>query len=117
MKTSQILSAVVVALLAASGAAHAEEYDGVHALTNQRTRAEVRTEAVVAAHSADPYAEGASSAPVVIVSSANRGDVRAAAVTKSHDLNGTLDARAFYNSVVPAQFKKATVNSPRQAAL
>ena len=40
MKTSQIIAAATLSLLAAAGA-QAETYDGVHALTSGNSRAEV----------------------------------------------------------------------------
>ena len=55
MTASKILSAVAVALMAVAGAAHAESYDGVHQLTSVASRADVAGQAVVAAHSANPY--------------------------------------------------------------
>ena len=45
MKTSKILAAAALSLLAAAGA-QAETYDGVHALTSQRARAKSTSEAV-----------------------------------------------------------------------
>ena len=96
MTASKLLSAISVALLAAAGAAHAESYDGVHALTNSVSRAEVSSQAVVAAHSADPYATGANAGPArVIASSTSRQAVRAEAVAAAHSDNPYADG---YNS-------------------
>ena len=66
MTASKILSAVAVALMAVAGAAHAETYEGVHQLTSAASRADVAGQAVVAAHSANPYATGANAGPAPI---------------------------------------------------
>ncbi|MEJ8845700.1 alpha/beta hydrolase [Variovorax rhizosphaerae] len=118
MKTSNIIAAAAIALFAAAGA-HAETYEGVHPLTNQRSRAEVAAEATVAAHSANPYADGANDSVVAATNgTVDRGVVRAEAVAKAHDPFASLDRRAFYRDTVPAQYNK--VRRPaeqRQAAL
>jgi hypothetical protein len=85
MTASKLLSAISLALLAAAGAAHAETYEGVHQLTSAASRADVASQAVVAAHSANPYATGANAGPAqVIVSSTSRAAVRAEAVAAAH---------------------------------
>ena len=85
MTASKLLSAISLALLAAAGAAHAETYEGVHQLTSAASRADVANQAVVAAHSANPYATGANAGPAqVIVSSTSRAAVRAEAVAAAH---------------------------------
>jgi hypothetical protein len=85
MNASKILSAVAVALMAVAGAAHAESYDGVHQVTSAASRADVAGQAVVAAHSANPYATGADAGPAqVIASSTSRAAVRAEAVAAAH---------------------------------
>ena len=109
MKTSKIIAAAALAILAAAGA-QAETYDGVHALTSQRARAEVSSEAVVAAHSVNPYAEGVSSVPApTLVASTDRARVRAEAVAAAHDPLQSLDRKAFVNSVIPAQYTKGSL--------
>jgi hypothetical protein len=65
MTASKILSAVAVALMAVAGAAHAETYEGVHQLTSAASRAEVASQAVVAAP--------------IVASTVDRATVRAAA--------------------------------------
>jgi hypothetical protein len=67
MTASKLLSAISIALLAAAGAAHAESYDGVHQLTSAASRADVASQAVVAAHSANPYATGANAGPAQVI--------------------------------------------------
>jgi predicted secreted protein len=114
MKTSKILAAAALSILAAAGA-QAETYEGVQALTSQRARAEVTGEAVVAAHSANPYAEGSSSVPApAVLASTDRARVRAEAVAASHDPTWNLDRKAFFNSVIPAEYTKGSLAVRRQ---
>ena len=117
MKSSKILAAAALSILAAAGA-QAETYDGVHALTSQRARAEVAAEAVVAAHSADPAAEGASSgvAPA-LVAGTDRARVRAEAVATAHAPNQNLRREGYFNSEVPAAYQKPVLRFTRQASL
>ncbi|MEJ8810828.1 alpha/beta hydrolase [Variovorax ureilyticus] len=76
MKTSKIIAAAAVSLLAAIGA-QAETYEGVQAPVSANSRSEVRAKAVVVAHSDAPYAESVPSrviaTPVGLVA---RGTVR-----------------------------------------
>jgi hypothetical protein len=109
MKTSNLLVAAAVALFAAAGA-QAETYDGVHALTHQRTRADVTAEATVAAHSPNPYAEGANEGVISVVNGdVDRGAIRAEAVAKSHDPFASLDRRAFYRDTIPTQYTNGSL--------
>ena len=87
MKTSKIIAAAALSLLAAVGA-QAETYEGVHAPVSANSRVEVKSQAVVAAHSENPYAEGVSSrvAPA-LTASTDRAGVRAEAVAASHSAN------------------------------
>ena len=87
MKTSKIIAAAALSLLAAVGA-QAETYEGVHAPVSANSRVEVKSQAVVAAHSENPYAEGVSSrvAPA-LAASTDRAGVRAEAVAASHSAN------------------------------
>ncbi len=116
MKTSKIIAAAALALFAAAGA-QAETYEGVHALTSSASRAEVQAQAVTAAHSDNPYAEGANSGVQVVASTADRAVVRSEAVASAHNPLQSLDRRAFYRDQVPAQYRKAKVSFTRQAAL
>jgi len=79
MKTSRLLTAVALATLFAAGA-HAEQYQGVLQFDSSASRADVRAQAVVAAHGDDPYREGAHAgvAPQ-LVRDADRAGVRAQA--------------------------------------
>ena len=116
MKTSNILAAAAFSLLAVAGA-HAETYQGVLNLTSVRTRADVNAEAVVAARSANPYAEGVSSrvAPV-LTASVDRNTVRAEAYAKAHAPNQNVRVESFANSIVPAQYTNGSLKV-RQASL
>ena len=87
MKTSNIIAATALSLLAAAGA-QAETYDGVHAPVSANSRADVRAQAMVAARSENPYAEAVSSrvAPVMTAST-GRTAVRNEAVAAAHGTN------------------------------
>ena len=116
MKTSKILAAAALSLLAAAGA-HAEIYDGVHALTSANSRAEVTAQAAVAARSANPYAEGYSSGVTTIASTRDRSSVREEAVAAAHAPNQNVRRESFAGSVIPPQFGGARISTTRQAAL
>lgn len=77
--TTRLLAAVAFALMAATGTAHAEEYQGVQQASAQRSRADVAAEAVAAAHAADQNVTRGSRGTDNFKSSVNRADVRAAA--------------------------------------
>lgn len=98
--------------LVVAGSAAAETYEGVHPLTTERARADVVAEAVVAAHSPDPYAEGASSgvAPMLQFPTSRRL-VQAEAVKTAQAPNQNLDAKAFFNSEIPPQYNNSAVNT------
>jgi hypothetical protein len=117
MKTSQIIAAASLSLLAAAGA-QAETYDGVHALTSGNSRAEVSAQAAVAARSANPYAEGYGNGVTAIASTRDRSSVRNEAVAAAHRPNQNVRIESFANSVVPPQFTgPRTSSTTRQAAL
>ncbi|KIQ25621.1 helicase SNF2 [Variovorax paradoxus] len=115
MTASKILSAVAVALMAVAGAAHAETYDGVHQLTSAASRADVASQAVVAAHSANPYATGANAGPApVFVSSVSRGAVRAEAVAAAHSADPYAEGASA--GVAPLVASTVDRNAVRAAA-
>ena len=118
MNASKILSAVAVALMAVAGAAHAESYEGVHPLTSAASRADVAGQAVVAAHSANPYATGANAGPAqVIVSSASRSAVRAEAVAAAHSADPYAEgASAGAAPVVASTVDRNAVRAAARAA-
>jgi hypothetical protein len=80
MKLSHIAVAASLSMLALTQV-HAEQYQGVLQFHSAASRADVNAQATVAAHSPNPYREGASSgvAPV-FVSQVDRAGVRAEAV-------------------------------------
>ena len=116
VKTSNCLAAATLSILAAA-CAHAETYDGVHPPTTVNSRTDVNAQAVTAAHSANPYADGYSAgvAPAM-AASADPAAVLAEAVAAAHRPNQTTPREAFVNSVVPSQYSAAP-SAPRQAAL
>jgi hypothetical protein len=115
MNASKILSAVAVALMAVAGAAHAESYDGVHQLTSAASRADVAGQAVVAAHSANPYATGADAGPAqVIASSTSRAAVRAEAVAAAHSADPYAEGAS--SGVAPIVASTVDRNAVRAAA-
>ena len=114
--TSKIIAAAAVALFAAAGA-QAETYEGVQQITNSSvSRAEVQAGAVQTAKAGNVYGDATYGADQTFVSTADRGAVRAQAVAAAHDPLQNLDRKAFVNSEVPAQYKRA-VEVRRQAAL
>jgi hypothetical protein len=114
--TSKIIAAAAVALFAAAGA-QAETYEGVLQITDSTvSRAEVQAGAVQAAKAGNLYADGAFGADEPFVSTASRSAVRAEAVAAAHDPLQNLDRKAFVNSEVPAQYKRAA-DIRQQAAL
>lgn len=107
MNASKIIAAAALSLLAAVGA-QAETYQGVAQPVSANSRAQVKAEAVVAARSDNPYAEGygASVAPVV-VGSADRSAVRADAVVAAHSVNPYADG---YEASVAPTVASSTVD-------
>ena len=118
MTASKLLSAISIALLAAAGAAHAETYDGVHQLTSAASRADVSSQAVVAAHSANPYATGADAGPAqVFVSSTSRAAVRAEAAVAARSENPYAEgATSRVAPVLASGVDRATVRAAARAA-
>ena len=117
MKTSKIIAAAALSILAAAGA-HAETYEGVHQLTSANSRADVAAEAVVAARSSNVNADIESSRSAQLVASTvDRATVRAEAVAAAHAPNQNLRSEAFAGSVVPSQFNGERAFTTRQAAL
>ncbi|WP_038210711.1 hypothetical protein [Xenophilus azovorans] len=116
MKTSKIIAAAAVSLLAAVGAAQAEEYQGVLSIDSTYSRAEVQQQAIAAARQGDVYGEaagGALSAPVV--GQKDRATVRAEAVAAAHNPTSNLDAKAFVNSQIPEQYTNGSLAQRRAA--
>lgn len=87
MKTSKIIAAAALSLLAAAGA-QAETYEGVQPLVSANSRATIQAEAVTAAHRADPYSDGAESGVQALVASTTpRSAVRDQGVAAAHSAN------------------------------
>ena len=100
MNRKSILAVGALLILAAAGA-QAETYDGVHPLTHDASRAQVRAEAVVAAHSPDPYADGFDAGvPETISSDIARTMVRQEAVVAAHSPDPYADG---FDAGVPMQ--------------
>lgn len=99
MNRKSILAVGALLVLVAAGA-QAETYDGVHPLTHGASRAQVRAEAVVAAHSPDPYAEGFDAGvPAATASDVARATVRSEAVVAAHSPDPYADG---FDAGVPA---------------
>jgi hypothetical protein len=118
MTASKLLSAISIALLATAGAAHAESYDGVHQLTSAASRADVAGQAVVAARSGNPYADGANQGPVqLIASTTSRAAVRAEAVAAAHSENPYAEGvTSRVAPVLASGLDRSTVRAAARAA-
>lgn len=118
MNTKQLIaiSAAAFAMLGAAGA-HAETYEGVHAITSSASRADVQAAAVAAARNGNPYADGVGEGVVAINSTLDRSAVHDQAVATAHDPLQSLDRRAFYRDQVPSAYNKPSVSFTRQAGL
>ena len=117
MKTSKIIAAAVLSILAAAGA-QAETYDGVLTVRSTLSRAEVDSQAVATARVGNPYAEAANAGvQPVLTASADRARIQAEAVATAHSPNQNLDRKAFVNSSIPAAYLKPTVSFTRNAGL
>ncbi|MGJ7510433.1 helicase SNF2 [Variovorax sp. GT1P44] len=117
MKTSKIIAAAALTLLAAAGA-QAETYEGVHPLVSANSRATVRAEAVTAARADNPYADGAESGlPAVIVSSVGRPTVRSQAVAAAHSADPYAEgANAGVAPIVASTVNRDAVRAEARAA-
>lgn len=120
----KILSAAAVALLAATGAAHADSYNpygddagaGVTTVNSLRSRAEVQAEAVATARIGNPYSDGAFAGVTQVAGTSNvdRNAVRAQAVAAAHNPTQNLDSKAFVNSRIPEQYTNGSLAIRRQ---
>ena len=118
MNASKLLSAVAVALMAVAGAAHAETYEGVQQVNSTVSRADVASQAVIAARGANPYATGANAGPAqVFVSSTSRAAVRAEAAVASRSENPYAEgASSRVAPVLASGVDRATVRAAARAA-
>ncbi|MET3497350.1 alpha/beta hydrolase [Variovorax boronicumulans] len=119
MNTKQLLAVSAAALaMLGTAAAHAETYEGVHAITSAAARADVQAEAVAAARSGNnTYSDAAAEGVATVNSIRDRSAVREEAVATAHDPLQSLDKRAFYRDQVPSAYNKPTVSFTRQAGL
>lgn len=117
MKSNRILAAAVLSLLAIAGA-QAENYDGVHPLTHSASRAEVKAQAVVAAHSANPYAEGYDAGPAApIASEVARTEVKQEAVVAARSADPYAEGYdAGVPQVIASDLNRSTVRAQAAAA-
>lgn len=117
MNTRNIIAVAALSLLATVGA-QAETYNGVHPLVSANSRADVQAQAVVAARSANPYADGANSGPAqVIAGNVDRSVVRAQAVAAAHAPNPYADGYDAGNAFVAnSTVDRAAVRAEARAA-
>jgi hypothetical protein len=102
MKTSKIIAATALSLLAAAAGAQAENDTGTLQVHSVRTRAEVHAEAVAAAHSPfDPNAEAALSIARPLPGLTDRSVVRAEAVAAARARNRNFENSGVVNSAIP----------------
>ncbi|WP_038211842.1 hypothetical protein [Xenophilus azovorans] len=117
MKTSKIIAVAAVSLLAAVGAAQAEEYQGVLSVDSTYSRAEVQQQAIAAARQSNAYGEAAGDAlRAQMAGQLDRATVRAEAVQAAHNPTSNLDAKAFVNSQIPEQYTRGSL-AHRSASL
>lgn len=120
----KILSAAAVALLAATGAAHADSYNpygddagaGVTSVNSLRSRAEVQAEAVATARVGNPYSDSAYAGVTQVngSSTVDRNATRAQAVAAAHDPLQNLDRKSYVNSTIPSQYTNGSLAVRRQ---
>ena len=112
MKVKSLATIALVSILAAAGA-QAETYDGVHPLTSQASRSAVRSGAVLAAHSPDPYDDGADAGPPErFVSTVSRSTERAQAVEAAHSPDPYADG---FDAGVPSTISSDTTRAAVRA--
>ena len=100
MKTSTVLTVAAISTLLAFSAS-AEQYQGVLTLKSSTSRAEAQSDAVSAAHSADPYREGASNGPTSVFSGRrDRATVRSEALAAA--IAGNIYADGSFAGVAPS---------------
>ena len=117
MNTRNILAAAALSLLATVGA-QAETYNGVHPLVSANSRAEVQAQAVAAARSDNPYADGATAGPAqVLVGNIDRATVRSQAVAAARSDNPFGESYASgVASLTGSTLDRATVRAEARAA-
>ena len=99
MKTSHILAAAALTLLAATGA-QAETYDGVQTVNSVRSRSEVNAEAVATASAPDQNVVRGSRGAETVAVSGDRAKVRAEAVRAASAPDQNVTSGSRFNSKV-----------------
>ena len=94
MHISKFLS--ISALFIGAAAAHAETYDGVHAVTSANSRRATVEAGVNLGHGGDPYAEAASGGVTVSMGKNDRASVRSGAVAAAHAMGANQEALAVH---------------------
>ena len=120
----KILSAAAVALLAATGAAHADSYNpygddagaGVTTVNSLRSRTEIQAEAVNTAKAGNVYGDAAYAGVTHVNgdSTVDRNAIRAQAVAAAHNPTQNLDSKSFVNSRIPDQYTNGSLAVRRQ---
>ena len=102
MKTSHILAAAAIAVLAATGA-QAETYEGVNTAVSSKSRDEVNAEAVRTASAPNQNVTRGSRGPETVAVSKDRALVEAEAIRTAHapDQNVTGGSRVKVISTMP----------------
>lgn len=115
MKTSQFIGAVVLSILGVT-AAQAESYQGVQTINSTLSRAEVASQARVAARNAAVFGEAEyDGVQAVLNSNVDRAAVRSAAVQTARQGNVYGDAYG-QGALVAGQADRATVRAQARAA-
>jgi hypothetical protein len=116
MKTTQIIAAAALTLLAAVGA-QAETYSGVQQVVSVKSRSAVDAEAVAAARAPDQNINRSSKVAPALTSPASRDSVAAEAVATANAANQNLDRKSFVNSTVPAEYTNGSLSTTKRAGL
>ncbi|MDM0001882.1 helicase SNF2 [Variovorax sp. J22P240] len=112
---SKLLSGFALAILAAAGV-QAETYDGVTKVTSTQSRAAVRAEGVVAAHSGDRFSDAAGQGVVKMASSVDRASVRSQGFAAAHGANPYAEGYGQGVARVESSVDRASVRLQARAA-
>ncbi|MGJ7511880.1 DUF4148 domain-containing protein [Variovorax sp. GT1P44] len=106
MKTSHILAAAALSILAAAGA-HAESYHGVQSTVSAKSRDEVNAEAVNAAAAADQNIPRGSRGAERFTPVADPAAVRAQAIATANAADANVTPGSKYNSRLISTMNKS----------
>ena len=106
MKTSHILAAAAISILAAAGA-QADTYDGVQASVSAKSRDEVNAEAVRAAAAVDQNIPRGSRGAERFTPTADPAAVRAQAIATANAVDSNVVPGSKYNSRVISTMNKS----------